>query len=256
MPSIWQWSCQYLFLKLRSLAARIPKPNFACEANALTDCATAAVIRLIVKTSKFHLKIAEFVFWLMQITSYLEYHHSCHHSGFILFIAWKTVDLLVGNKKNFLIQHVLLELPPFCTDTVIFVELFLKIFISNFMIKWEFIYVWCISLGNYFVKAPIFTIFCQKWKWKGQKICFKIWGRDRPLTTGQGRYISALGARHPVSNQLYRPGQNTCISFIQWPLFPNFRQPITKKSVNKISHFVCSAALHNLSLKLSAMVFW
>lgn len=193
----------------------------------------------------------------MQITSYLEYHHSCHHSGFILFIAWKTVDLLVGNKNVifFWFNMCYSSYLPLYGYRNICGAIFENIYL-HFMIKWEFIYVWCISLGNYFVKAPIFTFFCLKWKWKGPKICFKIWGRDRPLTTGQGRYISALGARHPVSKRLPRPGQNTCISFIQWPLFPNFRQPITKKSVNKISHFVSSAALHNLRIKLSAMVFW
>ena len=29
LPSVWQWSCHYLYLRLRSVAARIQTPNFS-----------------------------------------------------------------------------------------------------------------------------------------------------------------------------------------------------------------------------------
>ena len=41
LPSVWQWSFHYLFLRLGSVAAGIPTPNFPL-AKALLDCATAA----------------------------------------------------------------------------------------------------------------------------------------------------------------------------------------------------------------------
>ena len=43
--SVKQWNCHYLFLRLRSVASGIRTP-FACKANALTHCATAAVLIL------------------------------------------------------------------------------------------------------------------------------------------------------------------------------------------------------------------
>ena len=47
LPSVNLWSCHYLFLQLRSVHVAAGIRNIqrsACGANALTDCATAAVI--------------------------------------------------------------------------------------------------------------------------------------------------------------------------------------------------------------------
>ena len=42
MPIVWQWSCHYLFLRIRSVATWIRTPNpSACGANVLTHGATA-----------------------------------------------------------------------------------------------------------------------------------------------------------------------------------------------------------------------
>ena len=43
LPSVWQWNCHYRVLPLRYVTVWIHAKPSACEANALTDCATAAV---------------------------------------------------------------------------------------------------------------------------------------------------------------------------------------------------------------------
>ena len=51
LPSVWQWSCQYMFFttKVCLVWDSNTQPS-ACEANALTHCATAAVSCLIETT--------------------------------------------------------------------------------------------------------------------------------------------------------------------------------------------------------------
>ena len=44
LPSVWQWSCHYLFLRLRSVAAGIQTPNLPlARGKILSYCVTAAV---------------------------------------------------------------------------------------------------------------------------------------------------------------------------------------------------------------------
>ena len=40
LPSVWQWSCHYLYLRLRSVAARIQTPNFSHARSTLEPTAT------------------------------------------------------------------------------------------------------------------------------------------------------------------------------------------------------------------------
>ena len=44
LPSVWQWSCHYLFLWQVSCRWDSKSQPSACDANALTECATAVVL--------------------------------------------------------------------------------------------------------------------------------------------------------------------------------------------------------------------
>ena len=46
LPSVKQWSCHYLCLRLRSVSRDLNTQPSACEANALTHCATAGVYNI------------------------------------------------------------------------------------------------------------------------------------------------------------------------------------------------------------------
>ena len=51
VPSVWQWSCHYLFYDLVCSGWNTNTQPSACEANALTDCITAAVAVFVHVTS-------------------------------------------------------------------------------------------------------------------------------------------------------------------------------------------------------------
>ena len=72
-PSVWKWSCQYLFLRLRSVAARIRIPNFP---KVLTDCAPAVAMSLI-KTNKANMLVHMFFKNISQ-QSLLVYQNNLH----------------------------------------------------------------------------------------------------------------------------------------------------------------------------------
>ena len=51
VPSVWQWSCHYLFYDLVCSGLDTNTQPSACEVNALTDCITAAVAVFVHVTS-------------------------------------------------------------------------------------------------------------------------------------------------------------------------------------------------------------